>query len=356
MAVGVLKQYLYETIDGDTVYITRIPDIRLGGLESSKAYIPIDFYLPEGVELIKSILELGLYVPRERLVWRLKLNGVPITREFKTDTIASLRDRYYGKLVYDVTPILAAREKRRRIRCGLLIKYDGSEEIRLSHIGLLIAYSTSDAKSCISMLSGAYILDPGERQVFQLKHPTGLDVDGELRTILFTPSKQARISISFNGVQLSTIEGVVGGEEIASRVSNISGLNSVEVYHLESETRYYPKELVLSTIALIQKLVKEPELVVKEILVPEKIERGGKIKAVIVNNGESKPDKALVSILSLGTTITQKNIPKLEPGEETIVEIPIDLPKGSYNLVFRVIWKKLSHTSFRDKKISITIV
>ncbi len=356
MVVGELKQYLYDVINGDMIYISRIPGIRLGGLESSKTYVPIDFYLPEGVELVKSILELGLHVPRERLIWRLKLNGVPITREFKPNSIASLKTGLYTKLVYDVTPILASREKRKRVRCGLLVKYEGSEEIRISHIGLLVAYSTDDAKTCVSMLSGAFSLEPGEKSSFILKHPTELDVDGEFRAILFSPSTQARVSILFNGEHVSSIEGVVGGDEVTSRVAGIRSENSVEVHHLESKTLYYPKELVLSTMLLTQSLIKQPKLVIKDVIVPERISSGDRVKAVIVNSGDSKPDKALVSILNLGTTVVQKNIPRLEPGEETIIDIPIDMPKGSYNLVFRVIWKKLSHTSFQDKRISITIV
>lgn len=356
MVKGDMKQYILDTISGDVVYISRTPNIKIGGLSSSKAFIPLELRIPEGVKIGKSVLEIALKVPRENITWRLKLNGVPITREFKPNDIVELKNFYFAKLVYDVTPIIKSMEDKRRNRCSVLVKYEGSEELFVSHVALLTAFETEDARSSVSMVSGALALEPGETANISIRHKPNTGLSGELKTVFISPSTQARISIGFNGEHLYLVEGIVGGDELTLKVNNVSEVNNVEIKHLDTPTLYYPKELLLSTILLLQTHIKTPKLEVKDIILPEKMSRGDKIKAVIVNNGESKPDKALVTLIHLGTTVYQEKLPALNPGEETVIEIPVNIPRGEYSLILRIIWRKLTKTYFVDKRINVSVL
>jgi len=355
MVSGDLKQYVFEKFDGEAIYKSILPSIRLGGLEVSKAFIPIDLVLPSEIEISKALLELAIKSQRERFTWRLKVNGVPVTREFKPNSIAETKNYLFSKLVYDVTPIMQAR-KRRRHRCNILVKYEGSEYLTIEHVGLLLYIPSEDAKSHISLLSGALALEPGEVYRSILKHPTGLNTVGQLRVALFSPSTQAEINIRFNGKFETSISSIVGGEEAMLEVSNVNEVNTIEIDHVDTGATYYPKELLVSSLYLQQSIYREPKLSIKEIIIPENLESGDKIRLVITNEGESIPDKSILTIIHLGTTIYREDLPNLEPGEETIVEPEIKLPKGEHPLVIRLIWKKLSRTTFTDKKIVLNIL
>lgn len=350
MVSGDLKQYVFERFDGEAIYKSILPSIRLGGLEASKAFIPIDLVLPSEIEISKALLELAIRSQREKFTWRLKVNGVPVTREFKPNSIAEIKNYLFSKIVYDVTPIMKAKKKRRN-RCNIVVKYEGSDHLIIEHIGLLLYISSEDAKSHISLLSGALALEPGETYRSLLKHPVGLNTIGTLRITLFLPSTQAETNIRFNGRFKTTISSIVGGEEAVLEISDVNEVNTVEIEHVETDATYYPKELLISSLYLQQSIYREPKLAIKEIILPENLSSDNKIKMVISNEGEAIPDKSILTIIHFGTTIYREELPNLEPGEETVVETPIKLPKGRHPLIIRLIWKKLSRTTFTDKKI-----
>ncbi len=355
MVSGDLKQYVFERFDGEVIYKSILPGVRLGGLEVSKAFIPIDLVLPGEIEVSKALLELAIKSQRERFTWRLKVNGVPVTREFKPNSVAETRDYIFSKLVYDITPIMQARRGRRH-RCNIVVKYEGSEHLIVEHVGLLVYIPSEDARSHVSLLSGALALDPGEKYRLTLRHPPGLDAYGRLHVTLFSPSTQAEIGIRFNGVFETTLSSIVGGEEAVLEISGVGGENTVEIDHVDTGSAYYPKELLVSSLYLQQSLYREPRLSIKDLAVPDKLESGGRIRITVVNEGDSVPDKALLTIIHLGTIIYREELPKLKPGEETIVEPTIKLPKGEHPVVLRLIWKKLTRTTFTDKKIVLNIV
>ncbi len=354
MVSGDLKQYVFEKFDGEVIYKSILPSIKLGGLETSKAFIPIDLVLPGEIEISKALLELAIKSRRERFTWRLKVNGVPVTREFKPNSIAEAKDYLFSKLVYDITPIMQARKKRRH-RCNIVVRYEGSEYLSIEHVGLLLYIPSEDAKSYISLLSGALALEPGEVYRSILKHPTGIDTTGKLRVTLFSPSTQAEIGIRFNGKLETSLSSIVGGEEAVLEVSDINEVNTIDINHVDTGATYYPKELLISSLYLQQSIYREPKLTIKEIIISDKLESGDKIRLVISNDGESVPDKSILTIIHLGSTIYREELPNLEPGEETVVEPKIKLPRGEYPLIIRLIWKKLSRTTFTDKKIILNL-
>ncbi len=356
MVSGDLKQYVSDVVHGEALYKSVTSTIKLGGLEVSKAYIPIDLLLPGSLPISKAILELAVRSRRERFTWRLKVNGVPVTREFKPNSTASTEHYLFSKLVYDITPIMQAREGRRRHRCNLLVRYEGSDELYIDHIGLLVYIDSEDARSHVSLVSGALALEPGENFAYMHKHPTGLSIPGALRLFFYSPSTYAGLRVRFNERFEEVFTSIHGSSEESLEVDEIGGENRVEIKHLEAEELYKPREILVSSLLLQQIMYREPKLVVKESLIPEKMSSGDRIKLVIANEGKAKPDKALLSIIHLGTTIYRKELPLLEPGEETVVEAPVKLPKGEHPLVVRLIWRKLSRTNFIDTKTRVTIV
>lgn len=355
MVVGELKQYICEKIKGDIVYVSAMPHASLGSLISTKTTVPLDFAPITNAELSKALLELAVVTQRERFMWRLKVNGIPITREFKPQIVAVLRNRLFTKLVYDVSPILKSSEDIKRNRVNVTIKYEGSDRIIIEHVGLLTFYTCEDAEGSISLLSGALALDPGEEARCILKHPHVLSVPGMLRAMMILPNPKARTIITFNDARKTVVEGIVGGDEIVLNVNSIMESNVVSIKHDEAQTQYFPKELLVSSILLSQVQYNEPRLEVVDVTYPEVLKSGDKIKIVVANNGSSKPDRAVIIALVRGQMMFQEKIPLLEPGETTIVEIPVNLPRGEHQIVIRTIWKKISRTCFKEERINVKV-
>ncbi len=355
MVEGDMKQYVKESFKGDMIYVSATPNASLGGLSTIRTTIPLDLTPVIDAEVSKGILEVAIRAPHEKFMWRLKVNGIPVAREFKPQVLARLKNGVFAKLVYDITPILKTPESLRKNRINVTIKYEGSDRIYVEHIGALIGYESDDAETRISMLSGALALEPGEETLLKIDHPGELNVPAVLKTVLILPSTQARILLKFNNNEDYMLGGVVGGEEVSFNVKCNNGLNTILVKHMESETQYYPKELLLSSIILMQTKYVEPLLEIIELKTPEKIFPGEKLRIRIKNKGQAKPGRALLTIIYRGQAIHQQKLPLLEPDEETEVEIPIKLPKGEHDINLRLVWRKLSKTMFKDNPIKIKV-
>lgn len=355
MVYGDMKQYVKEAFKGDVIYVSATPNTSLGGLSSIRTTIPLDLTPVIEAEVSKGIFEIAVRAPREKFMWRLKVNGIPVAREFKPQAVAKLKNGVFAKLVYDITPILKTPESIKKNRINVTIKYEGSDRIFIEHIGALIGYESSDAETRISMLSGALTLEPGEETLLKIDHQGGLDVLATLKTILISPSTRARILLKFNDGKDYVLKGSVGGEEVTLNVNCVDGVNKVFIKHLESETQYYPKELLLSSIVLLQTKYIEPVLEITEFRVREDTSSKKKLGVRIKNTGKSKPSRALLTIIYRGQPIHQQKLPLLEPGEETEAWIPLNMPKGEHELNIRLVWRKLSKISFKDKTFRVKI-
>lgn len=356
MVKGDMKQYVKESFKGDMIYVSTTPNTSLGGLSLTRTTIPLDLSPVVDASISKGLLEIAVRAPHEKFMWRLKVNGIPVAREFKPQVLAHLKSSVFAKLVYDITPILKTPESMRKNRINVTIKYEGSDHIFVEHIGALVGYDSSDAETRISMLSGALALDPGEDALLSIEHPEELSVPALFKTVLISPSPQANILLKFNNDKNYIIKGIVGGEEISFNVLCRSGKNTIYIKHGEPVTQYYPKELLVSSIVLLQTKYVEPKLEITDLKIPEKISSGEKIRLRITNKGEAKPGRALLTVIYRGQAILQVKLPLLEPGSETEVEIPINLPRGEHTVNFRLVWRKLSKIVFKDNVVNVHVI
>lgn len=152
------------------------------------------------------------------------------------------------------------------------------------------------------------------------------------------------------------INNVQGMSEIVKEIAGANGLKYIEYRHLESGERYFPKKTIISNLLIYNVDYHKPDLYIDVSDIPSIIKKGDRVKIRIFNKGVSKPDKVLLVIMSLGNIILSRPVEPVEPGQEVSLEPKIDLPSGSYELVFRIVWRKLSQTLFRDVRKNIEIV
>jgi hypothetical protein len=352
MVKGRLLKFLDKSFSGDMIYTSAIPNARLGGLMPSRQTIPLSLIHPKNAELEYALLDIGVLVPSENINWRVKVNGISVTKEFKPHAIVPAGNMLFAKLVYDITSILKTPESLHKRRANITFKLEGVEQIIIEQVAIIALYNSSEAETKLTFLSGALSLKPGEKTSTELNGPFS---EGVLRTTIYIPSSMANVNILLNNKDLLKIRNTQGMDEYLTRVSNLGENNELLIEHEETNTIYYPKEVRVSNILLYSVKYSKPVLELIDTTIPEKIRSGEEISLKIINKGEAKPDRALIVVMNLGNVVARKKIKLLEPGESVDDKIKLEIPPGEYDLVFRIIWGKLSQTWFKDFRYHIVV-
>ncbi len=352
MVSGELLQFMSRSISGDMIYTSATPNIQLGGFHPSRETIPLSLVHPKNAELDCALLEIGVIVPRPHVHWRVKVNGISVTKEFKPHVTAQLKTGLFAKLVYDITSILKTPEGLRRRRVNVTFKQDGGEHIVIDHIGILALYKSDEAYTDILYLSGALSIEPGEEYSSELRYPRST---GVFSSTVFLPSKYARGSIVIDDRLSIPLEGFQGYDEVVSQLDGISPGVYIKIIHEEPLTQYFPKEMRVSNILVYNTRYKTTKLELVDVAYDKKGAEDVDFIIKLANTGETRPDMNMVVIMYLGNVVARKIFQPIEPGQERRLRVSTKLPKGEYDIVVRTIWRKLSKTWFEDRKLRIKI-
>jgi hypothetical protein len=351
MVTGRLLKFMEMKYQGDMQYSAVYPNARIGGLTTARKTIPLSLTHPLRKKLETALLEIGVLAETEKIDWRVKVNGISITKEFKPHAVSRTGKEFYAKLIFDITSILKTPESLRKRRVNVTFKTEGGSHVTIEQVGLLALYPSEEAESRFTFISGALSLKPGEAEEIPIRYPGD---SGVLRTILYMPGPEARGSIII-GKTTIPVEGISGIDEIIENIGSLTNTDRLRIVHEDTGVKYYPREMRVSTILISSIKYSEPVIEATRIEVPEIIHNNGVIKVTIANKGEASPDNAIVVLMLLGSIIARKELPCLKPGEEATVEIPVSLPKGQYNVIMRLIWRKLSRTRLTDKSIALNV-
>jgi len=354
LAEGDLYKFVDKRFKGDIYYKAVFPRIVLGGLMPSRETIPIDWVAvqPEA-SLELALLEIGVSTRRADVEWRVKINGVGVTKEFKPIAKAKIGDALYTKHVYDVTSILKRVGFAERSRVNITFKREGGgDPITIEHVGLLALYCVDFADTSIKYFSGALSIEPGE----SAKLSIGLEGENPvLRTTVYMPSKLAHLSIRVGGVHGFNVANTQGMSEAVFQLDKLSTVTDVEYHHIDRNERYAPREIGVSNLIVFSTIHDKPEIVFDEITIPEKASGEFKVKLKLSNQGKTAPDKLLLIVMCSGEVLASKQLNPLHPGEGVEVEIPIKRPAGEHTLVFRAVWRKLTRTGFVEERRKIIV-
>ena len=334
MPIGALQVYSRGVIDGEVVYETAPLAIRLGGLSNpttqSIILTPPVLGKPKLVLLELTVKHTSSSISR----WRLWLNGVAITREFKPNYSIKLEDTYYSKCVFDVTPIFDWRKRQHHIT----IRYEGSEILLVEHVGMIVAYEAEKSKTSYAFAGGLLALSPGESTAIRLDLEP---IDGvnraRVETVLLVPSRLARVKVESLNVS-KTINGVVGVEEVEFDIpTKPTKTMETIITHYPAEQPYYPRHVLITGLLVSYGWYAEPKIVAKS------KRHDNLVELVIRNEGEAKPEKLMVVGVQAGSILVRKFIEPLEPGEERILKL--ELPVG---VLIRVVWTYHGRTKYID--------
>lgn len=337
MPIGALQVYSRGVIDGEVVYETAPLAVRLGGLSNpttqSVILTPPVLGKPKLVLLELTVKHASPIISR----WRLWLNGVAITREFKPNYSIKLKDTYYSKCVFDVTPIFDWKRKQHHIT----IRYEGSDVLLVEHVGMIVAYEAVKSKTSYAFASGLLALSPGESTAIRLDlEPIDEANRARVETVLLIPSRLARVKVeSFNVSK--TINGVVGVEEIEFDIPiKPTKIMETVITHYPADQPYYPGHVLVTGLLITRGWYAEPKIVVK----PKRY--NNTIELTVRNEGTAKPEKLVIVAVQAGSILVRKLIEPPEPGEEKTEKLK--LPVG---VLVRVVWTYRGRTKYVDLRL-----
>lgn len=313
---------------------------------NTKLVVPINLFNRRCRKVKYAVLELLVESRRAVPEWKLKLDNVNITRQFKPThfLVAGEGERGLYKFVYDVTSILNAHEILSKEWINVLVKYEGGEPFTVRYLLMDAIYEDQDAYVSYRHSTGLLLLEGGERYSFPLEEFSSRAVDSRL--IIYAP-KQAEVKISTDRHNLVT-RLPQGGVEDYTLTFN-EGAKFIEVELGATKHSY----AILSSITAYRCLMREPKL---ELCSVDYAFSGNKLvlKLKICNKGESSPDKLIVSVLRKGNVLRSLHVPQANVPPGGFVEHVVDLPSDRLDEInVRLIWLKSTRRWLRDEVLKL---
>ena len=339
------------TVDGEVALISSGP-LKLGGLHRSRiGCLTFEYLKPPNARLREATLEIAITTATEpsHVRWRLWFNSFPLTREFKPQTTIELKEEYFNKVLFDVTPILHARETE---EVKLAIKYDGPGEAEVNHANLILVFEAKEAKSSYTYFSGALIIPPNQTSRFNVPLKIIDEHSGELKAIALAKSKYSSASISVNGVKVFSLSTLSDLEEIQIENIMVKPDNEVEVKHEIFKENTIKKPLNISTFILASTKILRPHIKIKSIRIVSE-GKEPRLLVKIANTGKSCPDKLWLLLIDTGIIVSRLKLPCLKPGEERDIELPFktQLKVRQHLLSLRTVWTKLSRVYSEEVRL-----
>lgn len=272
--------------------------------------------------------------------WRVSINSINITREFKPQVLVNLEGVTYALQVFDVSQIIKEPGK-----YLLKLSTETSKTIEVSSVSLVgVEQSQDDTEVVIDYYSGVLILKKGEEYVVTYPRE-GLELGVEI--VAEVPSRTSEIA-------------VVCGEEV--KISQLIGVSEISLKKLRAsqeskcsvilKENNVPKPLVISDLLLYRPITPTPQVFLEASLINNK-----EINVLVRNEGTSKLSKALVIALSEGKTLSRSELRDLKPGET--VEVKLVSPEDLINkevyvrLIYSDIWgQNIKTTKLKSEAVT----
>ncbi len=341
MGRGELHVYARGQGRQEVVYEVSSTPYRLGGLgnPTTVSLLLTPPMISEDVEQV--LLDVSLsHGSRVLSKWRIWFDGVAISREYKPHVLLDVDDKFYSKVVYDLTPIYKPGVQHR-----VGIKYEGSSPVTVEEVGLLVVYRVEDSYTYYNFASGCLALAPGEEAGFDFGG-CGLEVEGPGRAVFKVvaslPCKNAVLRLEA-GDAVRRVRGYTGVGDFEMELPNPPRELSLRIVHEDTGGNYYPRHVIVSSLLSMVYRCREPRLAAEL-----ESREGTRARVRVVNRGDAAPDKAFVVVLAAGRIIGRFDVGRLAPGEERVVEVPLE---PGYTNIVRLVWSRHGRTGFSDLKL-----
>lgn len=303
-----------------------------------KALIPFPTPYRKGRKARVAILSIVTRAPSENVDWRVKLNGINITKEYKPMISYNAERGAYHKFLYDVTELVNTEDALSRNWINLSIRHEGGSPLVLDYAMLLTSYEDEDFESEIRLWSGLTTLS---------KSPISLNYSsskGESSLAVVSLPLDGSALLSVCAGQLSVdlkLTGKTGFEEHELQVP--PGAQEIKLLAKGAE-----RGILLSEIIYVEWSGREPRIHI-DINSAERAEGLLKLKFTAHNVGEGTPDNVVYTVISKGRVLASlRESEVLSPGKSVVREIACPNVSKDEKPILRVAWSKLFRTRFDD--------
>jgi len=336
---GELVEYL-DNIDVEgSIYYYLIPSTTtLGGHGNPRSEVYTftleDKLVPSYLMLVASSIDF-----KGNMVWKVSLNGITLTREFKPQTLIELDDKLYAMQVFDITQLTQTPGK-----YSLKITCESSEPVFIEALYMIGVMYRKDVRASLSMNAGVLGLKPGEEVNLKLKLPK-YKLNDSLILVYNSPSKRALVKLSIGDLEYN-IKDKLGTSELS--LNNILARcesKVLKITHEKPQITYYPKYFKIFGYAIYSTNISGPEIKLKDLKV---LSDEGVVKLLLTNEGDVEANNVIIVGIRMGEIVFRDLIKKFKPKD--IMERTYKVHFKANNLMLRVIYRGLRGQIIRTYK------
>ncbi len=258
--------------------------------------------------------------------WKIVLDEVVLTREYKPFIEASIGNTIRSLFVYDVTSAIKSCEP------TLRVVYDGRNPVRIDVASLITLHDYPNFHTYIE----GYVRI--ESLVKQLSLTYGIPTS-------FTPN-EGKIFLAVSTMKNDILKILDKGTNSAMEYTLSPGINLIEMDLSKHDTRTI--EIAASSMHTIHlfSILAYSHTIYPRIEVEELRIDGDSLRLVLKNTSQESADDAMVVLLRLGTVIAQQKVGPIKGEERVEVNIPLS-GRHTPSLV-RIVWRKATRTFLND--------
>jgi hypothetical protein len=294
-------------------------------------------------QLLKGYLIIGVTSNEkiENIIkWKITLNEVTLTREFKPHMEARISERIYQSLfVYDVTKILSSMQQ----EAVLKIKYEGKRPITVNNATLISFHRYLEASSksdCIFEIAGL------NNYTINLTSCSGHTEKFNERVLYLGIITDQKDTIQIMNKQNETIHM----QHLANGFNLIElNLKDINANELIIKSNVATTRLVFHCVTCTS--INYPRIDVESLSILRDV---NVVELKLLNRG-ADADNCEVILLKAGNPVQRFNIGLFKSGEEKFIRIPLtqDTGKISGKLILRIIWRKALRLFSQEYVINI---
>ncbi|MEM0453452.1 MAG: hypothetical protein QXO98_02190 [Sulfolobales archaeon] len=346
MLKGDLLEFVRNEVKGVIYHSCILDEIKLGGRNyprSGKYLIEIDEQQLD--ELYLTIVAV-LNEPVNKVMWKVGVDGLNITREFKPQIInESSIGSIYTTHVFDLSKIVKGGKS-----YTLTISCDSSKPIVINGLELVGTRKVGDVLTEVVYKAGCVLLNPSE--TYFIKSTFSKEGPYNISLFMNLPSRNALVDITLNDSFIKTLNNLLGLNSVQLSDVYLLKENILAIKHRDTVEMYHPRFVGIYSVLKYNVSCRGPEI---NMTLEEISCSSDSCKAVvnIKNEGDIVCDNVMLVGFSTGNMILRDLIPSIKPGEEIRKCYNINTKGIDNRLVIKVVYRKFGKQIISEAKLAI---
>lgn len=346
MPKGDLLEFVRSEVKGVIYHNSILDEMRLGGRNYPRTgRYPIEVDEPRLDELYLTIVSI-LNEPINKVMWRVGIDGLNITREFKPQVVnESSIGSIYAIHVFDLSKVVKGSKT-----YTLSLTCDSSKPVIVDGIELIGVKGVEGIFTEVSYMAGCVLLNPSE--VYSIRPSPSKPRSYNLSLFMNVPSRSATVDIALNNTHLKTLNGLLGLSNVQLPNLNLTREGVLTIKHREAVGMYHPRFISVYSILSYSMSCRGPEV----IMTLNEVSCKGddcNVSVTIKNAGDLTCDNVMVVGFSAGNILIRDVINTVRAGEEVRKNYRINVKGTDAKVVLKAIYRRFGRQFINEVKASL---